>query len=243
MDSNFISILKDKTSGSSEILYNCFKYFKLKLSDGRSISDEVDNALNNLSHFTGIKSNLIQLQQFINSNQLQNAEKFINSLLEYEMSVYKNIYNSIPDELKYSIRIVTLSNSKTVFEVLKLWYKDQKELTVHIAESHPEKEGLILQQNLTNSNVSAFCFPDNELSSNIEKSDLLMLGCDSVYRNGNIINKTGSRDAAVIAAYFRKPVIAVTSRHKFNEDESNTGSIKSNFQMIESDLLTAIFTD
>ncbi len=138
----------------------------------------------------------------------------MSKILEENRNTYKIIFNSIPNKIKRYSKIVTLSNSKTVYEVLKLWHQYNNKFEVTVCESQPECEGKILAKELLKAGIKTKVVFDSETSNSLEKADLLLLSCDVILKNGDIINKIGSRNAAIIAKYFKKPVIVISSKDK-----------------------------
>ncbi|MFO7525639.1 MAG: hypothetical protein R6W68_09310 [Ignavibacteriaceae bacterium] len=214
MDKIFNNIISDKTSGSSELLQKLVYYFYRRISDGKAVKKEIETALNNLEHFAVIKYHLKKLELLMSKENKQSILSYLSSVIENEADIYQKIFTAIPLQIKNNKKIFTLSNSKTVYEVLKFWHQYNKNILITIAESQPECEGKLLFNKLKKIDVKTELVHDNAISKHIEKSDLLLLGCDIIMKNGDIINKTGSRDAAIIAKYFNKPVVVVSSKLK-----------------------------
>ena len=87
-----------------------------------------------------------------------------------------------------------------------------------------------------------------------------MVGADSVLTNGNVINKSGSKTAAILCKHFSKPFYVITTKNKFSYKESfipeqynSTEIWKYNnkrlkiynyyFEEIENSLITKVITE
>lgn len=248
MERVFLKILNDKTSGSAEILANLITYLYIQVRHGKSIIHLIKTAENQLGHFAIIKNFLIQLKSVAKRNDRDALMEYLSSLKQDEKNKYLKIFDALPDKLIISRKIVTLSNSKTVFEILRLWYQQNIKLKVSVLESKPGGEGRILARKLKISGVDSELKMDSALSGILEKSDLLLLGCDIILKNGSIVNKTGSRNAAIIAKHFNKPVVVVSSKSKriLNNNYLIRGrnpEEKYLFEKVEKKLITQIITD
>lgn len=248
MDKVFNNIINDSTSGSSELLEKLVYYFYKRISDGKNVRNEIRIALNKLDHFAVIKYHLIKLELLISKQDVQSIRHYLLSIIDNEANIYLKIFSSIPIHYKKSKKIFALSNSKTVYEVLKLWHQYNNNILVTIAESQPECEGKTLVKRLNRMKINTELIYDNTISKHIEKSDMILLGCDMILKNGDIINKTGSRDAAIIAKYFKKPVIVVSSKIKRVKNRNplikgRNESEKFLFEKIENKLISLIITE
>jgi methylthioribose-1-phosphate isomerase len=63
---------------------------------------------------------------------------------------------------------------------------------------------------------------DSQIALHIPKCDMIFLGADRILKNGDVVNKSGSNNACIIAKYYGKSVIVLSSKNKF--------SLQKNFQ-------------
>lgn len=108
-------------------------------------------------------------------------------------------------------RVMTLSRSDTVSMALDTGGAS----IVAVLESRPGGEGTSTAQRLaTHTDVSLW--PDSAVAHVIETTpvDLLIVGADSVLRDGSVVNKVGTRSAAAAAAACDVPVYVLSSRDK-----------------------------
>ncbi|MFZ2866150.1 MAG: hypothetical protein WA440_15460, partial [Ignavibacteriaceae bacterium] len=64
---------------------------------------------------------------------------------------------------------------------------------------------------------------------------------DQIFKNGSIVNKTGSRMLAILAKYERIPVYVLASKSKLITKQ--TAKLPEEFEEVESKLISKIFTD
>lgn len=248
MDSTFDKIVNDNTSGSAEVLDKLLRYFEKQISAQKSISKEVMLAIRKLGHFAIISFHLRHIKILLKENDFRLIKFYLKSVMKNNRSIYFNIYSSIPRYIIRKNRVFTISNSKTVFEVLKLWQRHNKKLNVIVLESQPINEGKILAKKLNRAGLKTQVIPYNKVSYSLERSDLFLLGCDAILKNGDIINKSGSRDAAIIAKYYTKPVVVVSSNDKqinrnkhFIKDRNKSERFL--FEKVERSLITHLITN
>lgn len=248
MGNNFKNILNDKTSGSAELLTKLFRYFRKKISAGNSIEQEIKIARRQLGHFAAIKNHLNKLSETLKTKEQEYILSYLSSIVKLEKKTYDRIFNELPDYIKNYKKILTLSNSKTILEVIKRWHKLNSKLRVKVLYSNPGGEGKLLSDKLKKHGIDSVVIPDSSIQKYINKADLLLLGCDIIFKNGDILNKTGSRNAAVLTRDSNKSVVVVSSRSKIiradnfkiiGRDESE----KQLFERVEKELITHLVTD
>jgi translation initiation factor eIF-2B subunit delta len=94
----------------------------------------------------------------------------------------------------------------------------------------------------------------------VPKVDAGIIGADIVLKNGNIVNKVGSKSLALLCREYKKPFYAVTSHSKFSKRKifkpkkenpreifdkkvKNLSTSNIYFEEIEKKLITKIFTE
>jgi translation initiation factor 2B subunit (eIF-2B alpha/beta/delta family) len=213
-----------------------------------------------LPHFASVKNYISFVEKLLKRGNDNKLEVFIRLFNEVHLSKYQQLYENAKPFLKDVNSVLTISNSGTIFEILKLLAIDQKNLRVFISESRPRNEGRLLAKALLKENISVELITDAAISTCIGKVDAVILGADAVLKTGDVINKTGSMAAALLCKYYKKPVYIITTNEKFlskksfkqdrqNEDEvwnfKNKNLKISNyyFEEIPKDLITKIITD
>jgi translation initiation factor 2B subunit (eIF-2B alpha/beta/delta family) len=98
---------------------------------------------------------------------------------------------------------MTHSASGTVLEALVHTPPDKVICTV----SEPVGEGRGLVEDLRAAHISADLVPDEDGSHAVATVDLLLIGADTVFRDGSLINKVGTNDLTKAAKEAGKPVL------------------------------------
>ena len=99
--------------------------------------------------------------------------------------------------------VMTHSNSATVAEALIHAPPERVVCTV----SEPGEEGRELEEGLRAQGLTTELVNDEDASHAVETVNLLLIGADTVFRDGSLINKTGTRDLAKTASEAGVPVL------------------------------------
>jgi len=256
---NLNKILYDKQSGSTELLLKLIKWCKDNRSQKSRIKEMMNIAPSELATFTNIQTFINRLRIVIEENDDSTLKHFLDEEERIIKTGYDTLFENALPYLKNFKRIVTISNSKTVSEILIRLNKYHK-IHVMIGESRPKLEGRILAKKLLKKNIEVTIITDALLMNEVEKSDAVVIGADQVLINGNIVNKIGSRSLAVLCKYFGKPFYVLTSGNKFSKRKNYTPEEKDRneiwnynhrllrkinyyFEVIEKEFITGMITD
>ncbi len=212
-------ILGDNKSGSSDILLKLKKYILKNLNDEKYIRKVIDEAEKHLSHFASIKNFLKELKNEIRKSNANKLELFLKNSIELQEN---EIYNLYERNKKYLIRqrsITTLSYSKSLLEVLKLWYRENPGLKIFVLESRPMFEGRIFAKELIKVGFNCTLLTDAMMNYAVTNSDAVIIGADQILKNGNIVNKVGSYPLSLCAKEKKKPFYVVATKDKFINSE------------------------
>lgn len=110
--------------------------------------------------------------------------------------------------------VVTLSRSGTVRDALL----DGEPATVTVAESRPGGEGVAIAGQLADEGVDVTLVADSELPTAVADADCVLVGADGVLPDGSVMNKVGTRGAALAADFEGVPCWVVCSRDKVQTD-------------------------
>ncbi|MFB6300368.1 MAG: NUDIX domain-containing protein [Halobacteriales archaeon] len=110
-------------------------------------------------------------------------------------------------------RVLTLSRSGTVIEALAAGTD-----TVVVAESRPAREGITVAETLAAEGVDVTVCTDAAMASLLADADspieTVLVGADTVLADGRVVNKTGTRSAALAAAHEDVPLYVVAASDK-----------------------------
>ncbi len=124
-------------------------------------------------------------------------------------------------ELVAGQRVLTLSRSGTVTAALLRAAASKPPERVWVAESRPLGEGVGVAEELAEAGLSVTLLPDAALAHVLacEPIDLVLVGADTILASGAVVNKVGTRMAALAAGQFRVPFYAVAARDKISKTD------------------------
>lgn len=112
--------------------------------------------------------------------------------------------------------VVTVSYSDNVLACVQAAAKKGRIGRVHVMESRPLMEGRFLVVALTEAGVPAVLVPDALGPSLVASSACVLVGADSVLRDGSVVNKIGTYALALAAAEAERPVFVACETLKFD---------------------------
>lgn len=128
-------------------------------------------------------------------------------------------------EILDGARVATLSRSGTVLRALTTATPE----ALLVAESRPGREGVEVAERVANASQTTVG-DDTETAVTLTTdaafahelaawdADLLVVGADSILADGRLVNKVGTRGAAITAQYEGIPVLVVTASDKISPD-------------------------
>ena len=209
------SIFSDNTSGSGDILLELHKHLQHEQKMLEVFPDLITEIKNQFKTFQSVQCYLDELGKNLHQGKkLDSFFKKQNLLLE---NVYLNIFEKNKKIFSKLNSIVTISNSKTVFEILKLMRRHNSKIKVYVCESRPNFEGRILAQNLSKININVELITEAGVTSIIKSIDAAIIGADIILKNGNVVNKIGSNLLAVMCKYYSVPFYVIANKNKISD--------------------------
>ncbi|PKL81575.1 MAG: hypothetical protein CVV24_14545 [Ignavibacteriae bacterium HGW-Ignavibacteriae-3] len=260
---NFISdeslkkIVNDKISGSTELLGLINLYFRKNFRDRQKSKDAIKYLAHHLGTFPNIQNYLHDLSPLLGTTKL--TEKYFKNFDLKSEKLFDNIFNNALPCLTDKKFILTISNSRTVFEIIKRLSKIQN-LYIIVCESRPKFEGRQTAKNLARENINVRLITEAMASGYLVNCDCVLTGADQILKNNNAVNKVGSLELAVLAHYFGKPFYIAadpskyTGRIRFTQRKESSDQIWKNppkdilienkyFEEIPNKLITRIITN
>lgn len=108
--------------------------------------------------------------------------------------------------------VLTLSWSGVVAEALSSLHGLDVEVVV--AESRPLNEGADLARHLAEHGLSVTLITDSQLSLFAERVDMALCGADTLFSDGTILNKAGTRLMALAMAEANRPLVVTCESFK-----------------------------
>jgi translation initiation factor 2B subunit (eIF-2B alpha/beta/delta family) len=140
------------------------------------------------------------------------AKKVVETTKEAAEDAARNSAQLLPQ----SGHVLTHSYSSAVFRSLELGMKSGKHFEVYVTESYPGMEGKRLAQDLIALGVPVKLIADSKVDSIISNVDLVLVGADSVLRDGSLIHKIGTRTIAATARKSGIPFRSTCETVKFS---------------------------
>lgn len=213
-ESDLKKILADKSSGSADLLFSLNQFFIDYYKNIDGPIRIIDVLYKHFEAFQNIKRYLRELKQLTLAGH-QQRKFFIETDQSLKIS-YQIIFENALPLLRNVSKIFTISNSRTVFEILKRLRFHNKHLSVIVAESRPKLEGRILAKKLAAQNISVMIVTEAMMAQYIPACDCALIGADAVLRNKDVVNKVGSLQLAIISKYYNKPLYVVAEKSKFS---------------------------
>ena len=253
-------IIKNKKLGSSELVFRLNDLLRTFQHNHKLIEKTLPEIKKELNHFSAVAYYIDQLKSVISLKGKKGLKKFLEHYSEDERKKYQKIFSKLYKQIPHAKQIITLSRSGTILNILRRWQEKDKSLRVIICESRPKFEGRSLAVDLLKSGLKVEIIADSAISLFVPKIDAAIIGADNVLKNGNVINKTGSKALALICREHKKPFYVVTTRSKvsklkkFKTSKEDPAEIWTKthknlrvnniyFEEIESKFITALITD
>lgn len=253
------AVFADNKKGSSELVADINNMIKANLKKKDLLLELIKEGKKELKAFASVQNYLSEVEKLLKKNPLSLSEYVFNYERDYADASSK-IYKKAKPLFKDTDSIVTLSNSATVYNFLKMLSKEKKTLKVIVSESRPIMEGRIMTKKLLKEGIQVEYITEAMLPQYINQSDAVLIGADVLLKNGNVVNKTGSRSAAIIAKHFNKPFYVIAEKMKeskgtgFDKGDHPSDEVWNNkdeklkvvnfyFEEIRADLITKVITD
>lgn len=167
------------------------------------------------------KANIIKLRRLRPTEpMLSNAlallekgekDKVLSHFDEAQEKINKNVISLIKNEQT----IFTHCHSTNVIKALIYSKEKRKKFLVYNTETRPLYQGRQTAKELSQAGIMVTNFVDSGMHQAIKESDIVLIGCDAIVKNG-IINKIGSAAIADIAWIYKKPVYVVADSWKYS---------------------------
>jgi translation initiation factor 2B subunit (eIF-2B alpha/beta/delta family) len=115
--------------------------------------------------------------------------------------------------------VLTHSYSSTVLRSLELGFKGGKVFQVFATESYPGMEGKQLAKDLIALGIPVRLVADSVVYSIIPRANLVLVGADSVLKDGSLIHKTGTGAIAIAAKKYGIPFCSACETAKFSAQD------------------------
>lgn len=208
-------IIRDNSSGSVQILLRLIEYLKKNINNVNEIMMVCQIVKSELSHFAVIKKFISELENKIDNSSPEKILQFILLAEHKQRNSAELIYYSNKKIFDSISSFSTISFSKTLLEIVKIWMKETTKLEAFVLESRPIFEGRKFASKISKLNVKTTLTVDCMMAEVVINSDAVFIGADQILKNGNVVNKIGSYPLALCAKELQIPFYVVASKDKF----------------------------
>ncbi|NHK31649.1 MAG: hypothetical protein FK730_09875 [Asgard group archaeon] len=128
--------------------------------------------------------------------------------------------NNLAKELQKYNSFMTLSYSSTILEACKLIPEISRNKLVYVLESRSKREGILQAKRIAELGYEVRLIVDAAANYYANKVEVFVIGADTIFSNGAVLNKVGSLQLALVAKYNKKPFLVVASTNKISTKSS-----------------------
>jgi len=113
-------------------------------------------------------------------------------------------------------------HSSTVMAILKEAWRSGKKFETICTETRPWHQGYISSRELSNFGIPTSLIVDSAVMHFMDKVDVVFVGADTITKEGDLVNKIGTSQIALVAKHFNKPLYVATESLKFDHTRSSS---------------------
>ena len=220
-----LELRNDNTSGANELIDKALEIIKLQLEMVKDPFEDIKEAITDLArdiiNSRPSMAPIINIMGFIFHNlDIINKNKIKERIVKHEdarTARYKALEKIFADFLNLycnsNCKIMLISYSSTIINLLVK--NSNYNLEIYILESRPLLEGRKTAEILAQF-FKTHLIVDAGMGKFIDEIDLVLIGVDSILKDGSIINKIGTFPLAITANAHNIDVYAVTDSYKYN---------------------------
>ena len=148
-------------------------------------------------------------------------ERKLSRLSMHVINARPNIASHLGKVLPKDARLLTVSYSSTVAQVLKELKRRGKSFQVTVMESRPMFEGRRTAAELLRAKIRTSIIADAAVGEFSKMSDLAVVGADTVFSDGATINKIGTLPLALCCREARIPFYVLADSSKISSESSS----------------------
>lgn len=184
----------------------------LRLRKSQPGMANVRNLVGNLLYQADMKRGGVGTASEFVSELKSIAEKLDGRVRSMSEDASRNAAAMLPDDGC----VLTHSYSTTVLRALELGMKAGRKFQAYVTESYPGMEGKQLAKALVQIGVPVRLVADSTVEAMISDVNLVLVGADSVLKDGSLLHKIGTRNIAAKANERGIPLYAVCETMKFS---------------------------
>ncbi|MBZ0200201.1 MAG: translation initiation factor eIF-2B [Ignavibacteriaceae bacterium] len=260
METQLNKILSDTTSGSVDLLSKLTLCISNNVESDSDLKELIKLCTNKFSTFAIINSFITSLKIEFEQNGVESAKLFSRSYYDKISKNIDDLFATAFEDIKNFNSVLTISNSKTILEVIKKLKKHNANLKVIALESRPKNEGRIFSKALLKNEIEVTFIVDAAAGLFVNDIDAVFCGADKILVNNSVVNKIGSMQLALLCKEYKKPFYVFCDEEKFTAEAvympseiraseiwnfTHPGLTINNFyfEVIPNHLITKIFTE
>ncbi len=208
ISANLDHIVKDRRSGSAQIAHD---FLELIVCENHSNSDidEMCRIIAEAFPSMALIQTITRRLMASDRNRVLTANKLLKKLDDSDNLIAKKAQRVIPDGAK----VLTISQSRTIFEIFRQAKEQGKKLHVFLSYGYPENDGREHAEKIRDLGFRVTIFPDLAYGRFVQSVDLVLSGADQS-SDDMFVNRTGTLALALLANYFRKPFYVAATKMK-----------------------------
>lgn len=222
-------IQNDSLNGAVELTKRTLEAIKKEITRTTNLKEELPELIQMLSlvhpEMASIAMIVKQLKQYENSEPEQDEEELKKRLQKELEQLGQEItrreqqtVEMLCTELKKYKTIMTISSSTTIRTALAMIPQKEREKEIYILESRPLLEGQTLATQLAKMGYKVKLFVDAAAGHYMREVEAVVVGADTIFRDGSILNKIGSLALALLARKYGIPFIVAASKNKLSTE-------------------------
>jgi len=220
-------IQNDSLNGAVELTKRTLKAIKKEIERATNLKEELPELIQmlNLVHpeMASIAMIAKQLKQYVEHEEDEEElktrlQKELEQLGQEITTREQQTVEMLCTELKKYKSIMTISSSTTIRTALAMIPQKEREKEIYICESRPLLEGQTLATQLAKMGYKVKLFVDAAAGHYLREVEAVVVGADTIFRDGSILNKIGSLALALLARKYGRPFIVAASKNKLSTE-------------------------
>jgi len=229
------------------------KKYRSFVEDFKEIGKKLLAAKPNMASVQNLVAQIVYEVDTLNEHDLVSVQNFVIQRIE---ELRKESELAVKKSAEWGASIIadsdilaTCSYSSTVGETLKVAKQQGKSFKIFIAESRTKDDkflyGKVLAKFLKAIKIPAEVFPDDEIYRYVPMANYVLVGADSFFGDGSIINGAPTHQVALVANQYGLPFYAVCESIKANvwSRMGKNTELQKGFEFVPSGLITGIITE
>ncbi|MFW9936465.1 MAG: translation initiation factor eIF-2B [Candidatus Thorarchaeota archaeon] len=215
----------DKNSGANELIDKAIRIVESELNFIKDPNQDIKSLMIKLFReiidsrpsmaplINTVGAIVTDLSSYSKNEILKRIRNFYQLREKINLNLEKSFRNFLSKYSTLRPKIMLISYSSTIINLLKK--NEHQNFILYVLESRPLFEGRVVAENLSSS-FETHLIIDAAMGKFIEEIDFVLIGIDSILKDGSIVNKVGTYPLACVAHENKKNVYAIGDSFKYN---------------------------